>query len=90
VEQAKSARLQIEQLCKELGVRCWHSSANFVLVRVGSSAAFARAMQERGIVVRDVSANPGCEGCVRITAARHEQMDEVLGAMRHALSELRK
>jgi histidinol-phosphate aminotransferase len=90
VEQVKSACQKIEELCKELGVRCWHSSANFVLVRVGSSAAFMQAMQRRGIVVRDVSANPGCEGCVRITAARRERMDEVLGAMRQALNEIRK
>lgn len=88
VAQAKSGCRQIEQLCTELNLRFWPSSANFVLVRVGPTvAAFVDAMHRRGIVVRDASANPGCEGCVRITAGASRQMDKVLRAMRESIAE---
>jgi histidinol-phosphate aminotransferase len=88
VAQAKSGCRQIEQLCTELNLRFWPSSANFVLVRVGATvAAFVDAMHRRGIVVRDASANPGCDGCVRITAATSQQMGQVLQAMRESIAE---
>jgi len=88
-EQAKRGCRQIEKLCQELGLRFWPSSTNFVLVRVGASAAFVDAMRRRGIVVRDAAASPGCEGCVRITAGTSEQMDAVLQAIGEAVAEVR-
>lgn len=101
VAQAKQGCRQIEQLCGELGLRCWPSATNFVLVRVSGrvgdlpeqdanerAAAFAEAMQRRGVVVRDTSGNPGCEGCVRITAGTSEQMDQVLQALRESIAEV--
>jgi histidinol-phosphate aminotransferase len=90
VAQVKYGRDQIAKLCEELGLGHWPSSANFVLVRVGkSAAAFAQAMQYRGIMIRDSSANPGCEGCVRITVPTRQQINGVLEAMRQTLKELR-
>jgi len=80
---------QIEELCSELGLRCWPSSANFVLIRVGAVARFVEAMRRRGVEVRDVSANPGCAGCARITAGRGEEMNGVLQAMRESIAEVR-
>jgi histidinol-phosphate aminotransferase len=88
VAQVKQGREQIAKLCEELGLEHWPSSASFVLLRVGKSAGeFVQAMQRRGVMVRDLSANPGCEGCVRITVPAAEQMDGVLRAMREALNE---
>jgi histidinol-phosphate aminotransferase len=88
VAQAKRGCRQIETLCEELNLRFWPSSANFVLVRVGAPAQqFVESMQRRGIVVRDSCGNPGCEGCVRITAGTPSQMDGVLQAMREAIAE---
>jgi len=89
VELARRGCRQIESLCKELGLRCWPSSTNFVLVRVGASAAFVEAMRKRGVIVRDASGIPGCEGCVRITAGTSAQMGAVLWAMREAVAEVR-
>jgi len=89
VTQVKQGRDQIAELCRELGLHHWPSSANFVLVRVGKAVgAFVEAMQGRGIMIRDSSANPGCAGCVRITVPTSEQMNEVLEAMRQALKEV--
>jgi histidinol-phosphate aminotransferase len=88
VAQVKRGRDLLAQLFAELGLRLWPSQTNFVLVRVGAKAkAFVEAMQRRGVLVRDVSANPGCDGCVRITVGTPAQMDGVLQAIRKAIAE---
>jgi len=89
VAQIKHGREQLAQLFDELGLAFWSSQTNFVLVRVGASAKrFVETMMQRGIVVRDTSANPGCEGCVRITVGTPGQMDGVLLAIREAVAEV--
>ncbi len=86
--QVKQGREQLAQLFDELGLRYWPSQTNFVLVRVGEPAkAFVEAMRRRGILVRDSSANPGCDGCVRITVGTPAQMDGVRQAIREAIAE---
>ena len=88
VAQVKQGRERLAQLFGELGLRFWPSQTNFVLVRVGAPAkAFVESLQRRGILVRDSSANPGCDGCVRITVGTPKHMDGVLQAMREAIAE---
>jgi histidinol-phosphate aminotransferase len=90
VSQVKQGRERLTKLCEELGLRFWPSSANFVLVHVGTSCErFVEAMARRGVQVRNLSANPGCEGCVRITVGTRSQMDGVLQLMRDAIIETR-
>lgn len=89
VASVKEGRERLQQLFTELGLRFWPSQTNFVLVRVGAQTKlFVESMQRRGIVIRDASANPGCEGCVRITAGTPSQMDGVLHAIREVRREL--
>jgi histidinol-phosphate aminotransferase len=65
---AESKRL-LYDYCERRGWTYWPSEANFVLIRVGDTApALARALADRGVLVRDKSAAPGCAGCLRITA----------------------
>jgi histidinol-phosphate aminotransferase len=91
VAQVQHGRERMAQLFDELGLRFWPSQTNFVLVRVGESAkTFVESMQRRGFLVRDSSANPGCDGCVRITIATPGQMDGVLRAIREAIAETRR
>jgi len=88
VAQVKQGREQLAQLFNELGLRFWPSQTNFILVRVGAPAqTFVEPMQRRGILVRDSSANPGCDGCVRITIGTPSQMDGVLLAIRETIAE---
>lgn len=90
IAQVQQGRERLEQLFDELGLRFWPSQTNFVLVRVGASAkTFVGSMRRRGILVRESSSNPGCEGCVRITIGTPSQMDEVLQAIREAMAESR-
>ena len=88
VAQVKEGRERLARLFDELGLRFWPSQTNFVLVRVGASAKqFVESMRRRGVLVRDSSGNPGCEGCVRITVGTPSQMDGVLQAIREAIEE---
>ncbi|MGB8784204.1 MAG: histidinol-phosphate transaminase [Terriglobales bacterium] len=91
VAQVKREREQLEHLFSELGLHFWPSQTNFVLVRIGASAqTFVESMQRRGVLVRDSSANPGCDGCVRITVGTPSQMDRVLQAIRESVAEIRR
>ena len=91
VAQIKLGRERLAQLFEELGLHFWPSQTNFVLVRVGAKAkAFMESLQRRGILVRDSSANPGCNGCVRITIGTPQQMDGALRAIREAIVEIRR
>ena len=52
-----------------LGIEHWKSAANFVLARFGEGCGrIAAGVAARGIYIRDRSKEPGCGGCLRITA----------------------
>ena len=64
----ESRRLLFDALSR-LDVRFWPSAANFVLAYFGErSPHVLTGLAERGITVRDRSRDPGCAGCIRITA----------------------
>jgi histidinol-phosphate aminotransferase len=78
----RRGRERLETMFHSLGIRYWPSQANFVLAEFGSCAqSFVAAMASRGILVRDRSSDPGCEGCVRITVGAPEQMDRLLATL---------
>ncbi len=86
VDEVKGARAAFYAVCNELGVRTWPSEANFVLLEIGANhREFTRAMQSHGVLVRDRSADPGCDGCVRITIGTREQMSVSHDALRSVL-----
>jgi len=71
-------------LARLAGLVAYPSAANFVLVRCEARPAaevFRRLVEEHGILVRDVSAVPGLDGCLRITAGTDEDVDAVLRAL---------
>jgi histidinol-phosphate aminotransferase len=76
--------------CERLGLRCWPSAANFVLIDAGDRAsAIAAGAASRGIFLRDRSHEPGLHGCLRIGAGvvAHTQrcievLEEILCAAR--------
>jgi histidinol-phosphate aminotransferase len=71
-------------------VRRWPSRANFVLVDIGPQhAEFVRLMRDAGVLVRDRSSDPGCDGCVRITIGTREQMQKAAVALNQVLAALR-
>lgn len=64
------------------GVRVWPSAANFVLVRVPRAAEVRRRLRDEfSVLVRDFSAVPGLEGCLRISVGTREENDVLLDAL---------
>jgi histidinol-phosphate aminotransferase len=89
VAEVQRGRAELEQELKTLGLRYWPSRANFVLVRVGPAyAEFMQALRSRGILVRDRSSDPGCEGCVRLTVGSYEHTRVLIGALREVVEKL--
>ena len=67
--EVEQSRRILSDALQRLGVKFWPSAANFVLANFGDrSTAVLTGLAERGIVVRDRSRDPGCAGCLRITA----------------------
>jgi histidinol-phosphate aminotransferase len=89
VAEVKAARAELAQALVELELEHWPSEANFILTRIGPQhGGFVKAMRARGILTRDRSADPGCDGLVRITVGTREQMRAAKAAMEAALKEI--
>jgi histidinol-phosphate aminotransferase len=87
--EVKAGRALLEQELRDLGLRYWKSRANFVLARIGPThAEFVRALRAHGILVRDRSSDPGCEGYVRLTVGSLEHTQMLIGALREVVAEL--
>jgi histidinol-phosphate aminotransferase len=88
--QVTQSRELIYEACRRLGLAWWPSEANFVLVRVGARASWmVDALARRGIFIRDRSGEPGCAGCVRITAGVADHTRACLDAIEEVLCEAR-
>jgi histidinol-phosphate aminotransferase len=91
VREVLAARSEFEQALDAASVRRWPSRANFVLVFIGEEhREFVRRMNARGVLVRNRSADPGCDGCVRITIGTREQMRIASVALNEVLFELQR
>lgn len=90
VAEVLAARTEFELALDSVNIRRWPSRANFVLVEIGAQhAGFVRMMHEGGVLVRDRSSDPGCDGCVRITIGTRQQMRDAVAALNKALTNLR-
>ncbi len=89
VAEVLAARTEFESALDTIGLRRWPSRANFVLVDIGPQhAEFVRRMNAAGVLVRDRSSDPGCDGRVRITIGTREQMRRAVQAMQQAVRDL--
>ncbi len=89
VNEVLLARAEFTTALEDIGIRYWPSEANFVLVFIGSlHGEFSKAMKSRDVLVRDRSADPGCDGCVRITIGDRAQMQRAVHAMTESLREI--
>lgn len=87
VAQVLKARKEFLEALTKIGLEYWSTQANFVLVNIGPThKEFCATMREQGILVRDRSADPGCNGLVRITIGTPEQMQQALTAIQQYLS----
>jgi len=91
VGEVLAARAEFEAALDEAGVHRWLSRANFVLVEIGAKhKEFTRLMSAAGVLVRDRSSDPGCDGRVRITIGTREQMRQAVVALHEVLAVLNR
>jgi histidinol-phosphate aminotransferase len=89
IEQVRVGRERMMHGLRELGVPFFPSEANFVLMRIGPKhKELVAAMKGHGVLLRDRSADPGCEGFVRITIGLEEHVRQGLAALRSSLKEI--
>jgi histidinol-phosphate aminotransferase len=90
VREVLEARLEFEAALDAVGIRRWPSRANFILVEIGPQhAEFVRRMRAAGVLVRDRSNDPGCDGRVRITIGTRDQMRQAVQALNQAFTALK-
>jgi histidinol-phosphate aminotransferase len=89
VAQVQEGRERMFAALRELGVRTWPSAANFVLMDIGAKhKEFCAAMRRCGVLLRDRSSDPGCDGYVRITIGVEEHVTRGIAALRESLKEI--
>jgi histidinol-phosphate aminotransferase len=88
-EQVRVGRARMMEGLRELGVDFFPSHANFVLMKIGAKhKELVEAMRARGVLLRDRSSDPGCEGYVRITIGVEEHVERGLTALKDSLKEI--
>jgi histidinol-phosphate aminotransferase len=88
-EQVRAGRKRMMNGLRELGVPFFPSHANFVLMKIGPKHKdLVQAMREHGVLLRDRSTDPGCEGFVRITIGLEEHVTLGLAALKLCLDEI--
>ena len=90
IGEARESRAILGGACARLGLQTWPSAANFMLVRVGPDIArIVAALGDKGIRVRDRSAEAGCEFCIRITAGLIEDTQRLVRALEETVCDAR-
>jgi histidinol-phosphate aminotransferase len=89
VDQVRNGRERIFEALKEMGVRTWPSAANFVLMDIGPRhQELCCAMRKRDVLLRDRSADPGCDGYVRITVGIEDHVTRGIAALQESLLQI--
>ena len=89
VEQIQSGRERMMAGLDALGVAYFPSEANFVLMNIGAQhRELVAAMRARGVLLRDRSTDPGCDGFVRITIGVEDHVTRGLAALKEVLVEI--
>jgi histidinol-phosphate aminotransferase len=89
IEQVRVGRERMMGGLAELGVPYFPSEANFVLMKIGSKhKELVTAMRKHGVLLRDRSTDPGCDGYVRITIGVEEHVTRGLEALKASLDEI--
>jgi histidinol-phosphate aminotransferase len=87
--QVNAGRERMMAGLRALGVDFFPSHANFVLMKIGAKhAELVKTMRAKGVLLRNRSADPGCDGYVRITIGVDEHVTRGLEALKVSLNEI--
>jgi histidinol-phosphate aminotransferase len=88
-EQVQVGRERMMRGLEELGVPYFPSHANFILMKIGPKhGELVKTMREHGVLLRDRSTDPGCDGFVRITIGVEDHVTKGLAALKASLKEI--
>jgi histidinol-phosphate aminotransferase len=82
--QVEESRELLYATCQRLHLPYWKSAGNFVLINVGAVCdpdEVVETLAARGILVRNRSSEPGCGGCIRVTAGLVRHTEAVIEAL---------
>ena len=86
VKMIKKERSRLRRDINKLGFYVFSSSANFLLVKIGSRAKeICEGLKKKNILIRDRSQKKYLEGCVRITVRNRKQNDELIKSLKELL-----
>lgn len=70
----------LDELSTTRGITAFPSRANFVLFRCDAKPAGEvwKALLDKGVLIRDFSDTPGCDGCLRVSVGTPEQNERFL------------
>jgi histidinol-phosphate aminotransferase len=87
--QVHTGRARVEAALAELGIRTWPSAANFLLMDIGPRhKELCDRMRAHGVLLRDRSADPGCDGYVRITIGVEDHVTRGIAALKATIFEM--
>jgi histidinol-phosphate aminotransferase len=88
-DQVATGRDRMMAGLRDLGVGFFPSHANFILMKIGPlHAELCAAMRTHGVLLRDRSSDPGCDGYVRITIGIEDHVTRGLAALKVSLNEI--
>src|SRR3984957_4243208 len=88
-EQVRVGRERVMDGLRELGVPFFPSHANFVLMKIEPKhKELVAAMRAHGVLLRDRSTDPGCDGFVRITIGLEGHVTQGLDSLKICLDEI--
>ncbi|HEY4008827.1 MAG TPA: histidinol-phosphate transaminase [Acidobacteriaceae bacterium] len=89
ITEVHQGRERVMEALRELGIRTWPSAANFVLMDIGPRhKELCTRMREHGVLLRDRSTDPGCDGYVRFTIGVEEHVTRGIAALRTVIAEM--
>ncbi len=88
-DQVAAGRDRMAAGLRALGVGFFPSHANFILMKIGPlHAELCAVMRAHGVLLRDRSSDPGCDGYVRITIGIEDHVTRGLAALKTCLDEI--
>lgn len=88
-QQVATGRERMAAGLRELGVGYFPSHANFILMKIGPlHKELCEAMRAHGVLLRDRSSDPGCDGYVRITIGIEDHVTRGLAALKLSLNQI--
>ena len=71
---------------REMGIKVFPSSANFILIKLPNSNSIYKELIKRGVLVRSFGSALMLENCLRISIGKREQNDIFLGELKSILT----